>query len=67
MATMSAAEYQAFARNDFYTFLDRAFRELNPRTSFLHNWHNEFIASRLEACPARGGHSTDFQRASPLA
>jgi len=47
---MSAAEYQTFARNDFYTFLHRAFRELNPRSVFLHNWHNELIASKLEAC-----------------
>ena len=50
MATMSAAEYQAFARQDFHTFLHRAFLELNPRTAFLHNWHNELIASKLEAC-----------------
>jgi len=47
---MSAAEYQIFARNDLYTFIHRAFRELNPRTSFLHNWHLELIASKLEAC-----------------
>ena len=50
LSTLTAAEYQAFARNDFYTFLHRAFRELNPRTPFLHNWHNEFIAAKLEAC-----------------
>jgi predicted phage terminase large subunit-like protein len=50
MATMSAAEFKIFARNDQYTFMHRAFRELNPRSSFLHNWHNELIASKLEAC-----------------
>ena len=50
MATMSAAEYQIFARNDLCTFIHRTFRELNPRTSFLHNWHLELIASKLEAC-----------------
>ena len=50
MATMSAAEFQIFARHDFYTFMHRAFRELNPRSPFLHNWHNELIASKLEAC-----------------
>jgi predicted phage terminase large subunit-like protein len=50
MATMSAAEYQVFVRNDPYTFMHRAFRELNPRSSFFHNWHNELIASKLEAC-----------------
>ena len=50
MATISAAEYQIFARNDFYTFMQRAFLELNPRTSFLYNWHIEHVASKLEAC-----------------
>src|ERR1700727_526406 len=50
MATMSRAEYQTFLRSDFYTFVDRAFRELNPRTPFLHTWSNELITSKLEAC-----------------
>ena len=50
MATLSAAEFQIFARNDQYTFMHRAFRELNPRSAFLHNWHNELIASKLEGC-----------------
>jgi predicted phage terminase large subunit-like protein len=50
LSTLSAAEYQTFARNDFHTFLHRAFRELNPRSPFLYNWHNELIASKLEAC-----------------
>ncbi len=50
MATISAAEYQIFVRNDFYTFMHRAFLELNPRSSFLDNWHLEEIASKLEAC-----------------
>ena len=50
MATISPSEYQAFSRNDFYTFMHRAFLELNPRTPFFHNWHNELIAAKLEAC-----------------
>jgi len=50
MATLSASEYQAFARNDFYTFMHRAFRELNPTTPFLHTWHNELLTAKLEAC-----------------
>jgi hypothetical protein len=45
MATISAAEYRTFVRNDFYTFMHRAFLELNPRSSFLHNWHHY--------CPAK--------------
>jgi len=48
--TISAAEYRVFSRNDFYTFMHRSFRELNPRMPFKHNWHNELIASKLEAC-----------------
>ena len=50
MSTMSAAEYRTFVRNDFYTFMQRAFLELNPRSSFLHSWHIELIAAKLEAC-----------------
>jgi len=47
---MSELEYQAVCRNDFYTFMHRAFRELNSKMAFLQNWHNELIAAKLEAC-----------------
>jgi predicted phage terminase large subunit-like protein len=47
---ISPAEYRALSRNDFYTFEHRAFCELNPNTTFLHTWHNELIAAKLEAC-----------------
>jgi predicted phage terminase large subunit-like protein len=47
---LSPLEYKTLCRNDFYTFMHRAFRELNPKVEFLHNWHNELIASKLEAC-----------------
>jgi predicted phage terminase large subunit-like protein len=50
MATLTANEYQAFARSDLYTFMHRAFRELNPTAPFLHTWHNELVTSKLEAC-----------------
>jgi hypothetical protein len=30
--------------------MHRGFRELNPQVRFLHNWHNELIAAKLEAC-----------------
>src|SRR6266571_2717587 len=50
MPKISAAEYMAFTRHDFYTFMHRAFCELNPSVPFLHNWHNELIAAKLEAC-----------------
>jgi predicted phage terminase large subunit-like protein len=47
---ISLAEYDVITRNDFYTFIHRAFRELNPRVQFLPNWHIELMASKLEAC-----------------
>jgi predicted phage terminase large subunit-like protein len=48
--TLKAFEYRAIVRSDFYTFIDRTFRELNPQAPFLHNWHVELIASELERC-----------------
>jgi predicted phage terminase large subunit-like protein len=50
MSKISAAEYRAFSRNDLYTFTHRAFLELNPQVRFLHNWHNELISAKLDAC-----------------
>src|SRR5579884_3033717 len=47
---ISPTEYRALSRFDFYTFAHRSFRELNPNVPFLHNWHNELIAAKLEAC-----------------
>ena len=48
--TLSAADYQVICRNDFYTFMHRGFGELNRDSTFSHNWHNELIASKLQAC-----------------
>src|SRR5580692_3378421 len=48
--TINPHEYQALCRQDFYTFMHRAFGELNPKVQFSHNWHNELIAAKLEAC-----------------
>jgi predicted phage terminase large subunit-like protein len=50
MSTISSAEYRALLRCDFHAFMHRGFRELNPQVSFFHNWHNELIAAKLEAC-----------------
>jgi predicted phage terminase large subunit-like protein len=47
---LSPLEYRTLCRTDFYTFLHRGFLELNPSARFLHNWHNELIAAKLEAC-----------------
>ena len=48
--TLSANEYQVMCRQDFYTFMHRAFCELNRDSVFSHNWHNELIASKLQSC-----------------
>jgi predicted phage terminase large subunit-like protein len=48
--TINPHEYQALCRQDFYTFMHRAFVELNPKVRFSHNWHYELIAAKLEAC-----------------
>lgn len=37
-------------RFDFATFAARAFVHLNPTTPYLHNWHIDLIAEKLEAC-----------------
>jgi predicted phage terminase large subunit-like protein len=43
-------EFQAFLRTDFVMFVQKSFRELNPETAYLHNWHIEVIAEALEQC-----------------
>jgi len=43
-------EYFALLRNDFSTFIEGSFCELNPDAQFLSNWHIEAIASELERC-----------------
>ena len=47
---ISEAEYLAFTRQDFHTFMHLSFRELNPRVQFQRNWHTELIAAKLESC-----------------
>jgi predicted phage terminase large subunit-like protein len=50
MPTLTPEEYNLISRLDLSTFHHRAFRELNPQTRFLSNWHNELIAGKLQAC-----------------
>jgi hypothetical protein len=47
---ISLAEYETILRSDLYSFIHRSFVELNPGVNFLHNWSNEHIADRLNAC-----------------
>ena len=47
---LSPAEYAFILRNDFMSFIERSFYELNPQTRFLPGPHIEVMASKLEAC-----------------
>jgi predicted phage terminase large subunit-like protein len=47
--TLTPAEYRALLRQDFGAFIHRAFVELNPRDSFLTNWHLDVLAARLDS------------------
>lgn len=43
-------EVEAFLRTDFVTFAEHSFYELNPDADYLHNWHIEAMAEKLEKC-----------------
>lgn len=47
---LTRAEYSAILRQDFASFIERAFYELNPQTAYIHGLHIEMMASKLEAC-----------------
>jgi predicted phage terminase large subunit-like protein len=40
--------YPELLRNDFAAFVHRSFLELNPQTPYLHNWHLDVLAAKLE-------------------
>jgi len=48
--TLSQAEYTFILRQDFMSFIERSFYELNPQTPFITGPHIELMASKLEAC-----------------
>ncbi len=48
----SKEEFQPFLRRDFVAFTEKAFREPNPGTQYLSNWHIEVIGEALEQCAA---------------
>ena len=47
---LSEAEYAHVLRHDLSSFTARVFAEVSPASSYLHNWHIDLIASRLEDC-----------------
>jgi len=53
---LTTDEYRVLVRRDLYAFTHLCFRELNPTTAFLPNWHIDVLTSALEAC--RRGEST---------
>lgn len=50
MTLMNPAEYSAVLRQDFGSFIQRCFYELNPEERLLWNWHLEVVAARLADC-----------------
>jgi predicted phage terminase large subunit-like protein len=49
-APFSCNEYEVFLRNDFMSFIERSFYELNPQTEFLPGEYIELLAATLEKC-----------------
>lgn len=43
-------EYRAILRNDFTSFIERSFMELNPQAEFIPGKYIELLASKLEKC-----------------
>jgi predicted phage terminase large subunit-like protein len=49
MTHLDPSEYRVLLRQDFQSFLQRCFYELNPDARFLPNWHVEAMAAKLAA------------------
>ncbi len=48
--TLSFEEYQVILRNDFSSFVERSFYELNPQANFMAGKYIELLAATLEKC-----------------
>ena len=46
---LAPADYEAVLREDFTSFADRCFADLNPQAELAMNWHLEVIAAKLTA------------------
>jgi hypothetical protein len=44
---ITSDEYYALLRASLHIFVMRCFAQLNPGTTFMHNWHTELVADRL--------------------
>ena len=49
-AELSLEEYRVLLRNDFVTFIERSFYELNPHTDFIMGQYIDLLAAALEKC-----------------
>lgn len=49
-AEISLEEYRVLLRNDFVTFIERSFCELNPQTDFIMGQYIDLLAAALEKC-----------------
>jgi predicted phage terminase large subunit-like protein len=49
-SNLTQEEFRALLRMDLGAFAERCFQELNPNTPYEANWHQDLIASKLEAC-----------------
>lgn len=47
---LSFGDYQVILRNDFTSFIERSFNELNPQTVFQSGEYIELLAATLEKC-----------------
>lgn len=47
--TPTRVEYEAVLRQDFASFAERCFHDLNPQADLASNWHLEVIAAKLTA------------------
>jgi hypothetical protein len=47
---LTSEEYKTLLRQYLSAFIHKSFRELNPQTKYLPNWHIEVIADELEKC-----------------
>ena len=45
---LSPAEYRAVLRQDFCSFVQRCFHDLNAQAGFHLNWHLEVMAAKLD-------------------
>jgi predicted phage terminase large subunit-like protein len=50
MGLLTPAEYRILLRQDFCSFIQRCFYELNPQTRFQWNWHIDVMAAKLADC-----------------